>query len=158
MITLSDLRYSRADNSTIDMIVTNEDGAFPFTYHTDDPNPIPRSVGDLLVGGSYTIAAYSAPAMATPEIISDRQFFQQLAALGEITQDEALTAVTVGTLPTKLVQFISSLPSAQQFPARMVLCGATQFLRHHPMVVQFGAALGWNDAQIDALWQSAAQL
>ena len=93
-----------------------------------------------------------------PHVISDRQFFQQLAVQGVITQDDALAAVRVGTLPPALVQLVSALPPDQQFGANMLLCGATQFERSHPMVAVLGQAFGWTDAQLDTLWTEAAAL
>ena len=93
-----------------------------------------------------------------PEIISDRQFFQQLAIAGMITDTEALAAVKTGDIPAAMETFIDSLAEGDQFSARMVLCGATQFSRNHPLVEQFGAANGMTDDQIDALWIAAAKL
>lgn len=98
------------------------------------------------------------PAPVVPQIISDRQFFQQLAIQKVITQDEALAAVGPGTLPNALVALIGGLPSDQQFPAKMLLVGAVQFDRQHPMVAVLGQAFGWTDAQLDALWTAAAAL
>lgn len=99
-----------------------------------------------------------APTPIVPQIISDRQFFQQLAIQKVITQDEALAAVGPGTLPAALVALIGGLPSDQQFPAKMLLVGAVQFDRQHPMVAVLGQAFGWTDAQLDALWTAAAEL
>jgi hypothetical protein len=96
--------------------------------------------------------------LTIPQVISDRQFFQQLAIDGVITQDEALAAVKTGTLPASLVSLVNSLPADKQFDANMLLCGATQFVRSHPMVPVLGTAFGWDDAQMNALWVAASQL
>lgn len=93
-----------------------------------------------------------------PEVISDRQFFQQLAVQGVITEDEALAAVGPGTLPDALIGLVKQLPQEQQFPANMLLKGAVQFHRNHPMVSVIGQAFGWKDSQIDALWIAAYDL
>lgn len=102
-------------------------------------------------------AAYLA-ANPVPEIISDRQCFQQLAVLGKVTQDEALAAVTVGSLPKVVTDGIDALPAEQQFPAKMMLCGATQFFRSHPMTPVFGRFMGMDGTALDALWRAAAQI
>ena len=53
------------------------------------------------------------PAAAVPAIVSDRQFFQQLALMGIISEKEALAAVGPGTLPAALAAMIESLPPEQ---------------------------------------------
>lgn len=112
--------------------------------------------------GDYSIAPVTwdepDPVPFVPQIISDRQFFQQLAVQGVITDDEALAAVGPGTLPAALSKLIDGLPSDQQFPAKMLLVGAVQFDRKHPMVAVLGQAFGWSDAQLDSLWTNAAAL
>lgn len=94
-----------------------------------------------------------------PTVISDRQFFQALALSGQITQEEALAAVSTGAIPEVIRHYIDSISDPnEQFAARMLLSGATQFERHHPLVARFGYALGWSDEQIDELWRTAAAL
>lgn len=91
--------------------------------------------------------------------ISDRQCFEQLAVLGKVSTDEALAAVTVGALPKVVTDGIAQLPAEQQFPARMLLCGATSFHRAHPMVPVFFGFVGITaPTDIDALWRAAALL
>lgn len=103
------------------------------------------------------LAAREAPAAELPAI-SDRQFFQALAQAGAITADEALAAVMTGRLPAAIEAAVSALPAAERFAARMVLSGATAFERGHPMVARLGAAIGYDAAALDALWQAAAAL
>ncbi|QOG22034.1 hypothetical protein [Bradyrhizobium sp. SEMIA] len=91
-------------------------------------------------------------------MISDRQFFQQLAAQGVITRAEALTAVKTGEIPAVLQRAIEDLPPEQQFEANMIVSGATTFQRSHPLTVAIGVACGWTSDQIDALFRSAAEL
>ena len=95
---------------------------------------------------------------AVPPDISDRQFFQQLALDGDITQDEALAAVTVGAMPKAIASAVAQLPAGQQFPAKMALCGATLFERATPFVGMLGPVLGKTPAQLDAIWRAAALL
>ncbi|ETR75073.1 hypothetical protein X566_20220 [Afipia sp. P52-10] len=98
-----------------------------------------------------------APA-PVPASISDRQFFQQLALDDVISGAEAEAAVATGTIPTEMLALIDRLPAEQRFGARMMLKGATVFERHHPLTVTIGQLYGWDDQQIDALFQSAAAL
>jgi hypothetical protein len=93
-----------------------------------------------------------------PQEISDRQFFQQLAIQGIVSQSDALSAVKTGTLPQALQTIVSGLPVDQQFSAQMLLCGATVFERNHAMTIAIGAAYGWTPAQVDAFFTVAAAL
>lgn len=96
--------------------------------------------------------------VVVPEQISDRQFFQQMAAQGVITQADALAAVKTGTVPAALQSLINALPADQQFGATMIVSGATIFNRHHPLTVAIGTAYGWTSSQMDAFWIAAAAL
>lgn len=96
-------------------------------------------------------------ALAVPQSISDRQFFQQLAVQGVITQDEALQA-NAAVIPSELMTLINGLPANQQFDAKMKVSGATTFLRSDPLTVAIGTAYGWTSAQIDAFFTAAAAL
>lgn len=114
-------------------------------------------------GWGYTGGAFYPPpepeiVVEVPETISDRQFFQELSVIGMCSEAEALAAVQVGQLPAAMDAIIDSLPSDQQFSARMLLTGATEFKRHHPVVSVFATAVGWDDAQTDTFWIDASQL
>lgn len=99
------------------------------------------------------------PPPVVPETISDRQFFQQAAIAGLITQAEALAAVQTGTVPAILMNVVNGLPDdMQKFAAEMMLAGATQFTRTHPLTEAVGMALGWTDAQIDQFFIAASAL
>ncbi len=93
-----------------------------------------------------------------PETISDRQFFQQLAVAGLITEDEAIDAVATGAVPVAMQAVIDSLPADQKFAALMLLRGAISFERHHPLVAVFASAMGMTDAETDDLWVAASAL
>lgn len=109
--------------------------------------------------GAFNVPTAVHPIPATvPLVISDRQFFQQLAVQGVITQDEAIAAVATGTLPSSMATLVNMLPPDQQFAANMLLKGATQFERSNPMVPVLGQAYGWNAAQLDQLWIAASLL
>ncbi len=121
--------------------------------------PVPVAVGMTWDGHALLPApALPPPAPPVPDVISDRQCFQQLAAMGKISQDEAIAAVTVGALPKAVSDGIAALPAEQQFPARMLLCGATEFHRLHPMALVFLAFFGLGEPDRDPLWTAAAAL
>lgn len=101
---------------------------------------------------------YEPPPAPVPNEISDRQFFQQLAIMGLITEADAIAAVATGTLPPAMAGFIDQLPADQRFAARMALQGATTFVRSNPLVETFGEMQGMTPEQIDDLWREAAQL
>lgn len=110
------------------------------------------------VANGGTVLPPDPPAVPVPSQISDRQFFQQLAVAGIITQDDALNAVRVGAIPAPMQALVDALPANQQFAAKMLISGATVFERHHPMTETIGAAYGWNASQIDAFFTAAAEL
>lgn len=104
-------------------------------------------------------ASDAAPRPIVPQTISDRQFFQQAAVAGIITQDEALAAVTIGAIPVALQAIVDGIQDAnEKFGAKMLLSGATVFDRTHPLTEAVGAALGWSRQQVDDFFIQAAGL
>lgn len=101
-----------------------------------------------------------APPPEVPEVISDRQFAQQLTILGTITEAEAIGWAAKGDLPEALEQAIGTLPTAGgvQFAARMLLSSATTYERSHPMTATLGGILGYDSDDLDDLWRAAAAL
>lgn len=95
------------------------------------------------------------PPEPVPETISSRQFFQQLAIEGVISEDDALAYVSTGVLPKAMLDAIGQLPAEQQFAVKMAVIGANTFDRHNPMTAQLGMILGKDDAALDELWQKA---
>ena len=99
-----------------------------------------------------------APPPAVPDAISDRQFAQQLAVLGTITEAEAIAWAARGELPEAMEVAVAALPSEQQFAARMLLSSATTYERSHPLVPMLGAILSYDAGELDDLWRDAAAL
>ena len=99
------------------------------------------------------------PALPAPLIpLSRRQFYQALALANYITEAEALAAMA-GVIPAPLNTAIDALSDPQErFTARMLLAGAAEFRRDHPLVEIIGAEHGQSSAQIDGLFASAAML
>lgn len=114
------------------------------------------------IGGHYRNGVYEPLPVAAivdivPQQISDRQFFQQLAIDGIISEDEAL-ASNAAVIPQPLLSIIEQLPADQQFDAKMKVSGATTFYREDPLTVGIGTAYGMSSAQIDAFFTAASDL
>lgn len=104
-------------------------------------------------------AEANAPPPPVPASISDRQFFQQLAVQGIITRQEAKDAVKTGAIPAEMQAIVNGMANEDdRFAAEMLLSGATEFLRNHPLVAAFAAAKGWTSAQVDNLFRAASAL
>lgn len=93
-----------------------------------------------------------------PVSISDRQFFQQLAAMKLITEDEAEAAVATGTLPASLAELVELLPEQARHPARMLLKGATVFERAHEMTDTIAWLYGFTKDEVDDVFREASKL
>lgn len=99
------------------------------------------------------------PPEPVPQVISDRQFFQQLALDNFITMEDALAAVQTGVIPPAMESFVNNIAdTVEQFNARMILSGATEFQRNHPMVNAIGAYIGLDAEWIDGFFRRAYQL
>jgi hypothetical protein len=123
---------------------------------TEDVTQAERDTAQSIVD-SFTVEQMQAP--ATPRLISDRQFFQALALQGAITQEEALAAVRSGAIPAAMQAFIDAIADQeQQFGATMLLSGAVEFDRNHPLVESFRRAMGWTVQHTNDLWRLAATL
>lgn len=93
-----------------------------------------------------------------PAAISDRQFAQQLAVLGTISEDEALAWAARGELPEAMETAIVALPEEARFGARMLLSSATTYERARPLVPILGGLLGYDADAVDDIWCAAALL
>ena len=113
---------------------------------------------DLTAEEIAAAEAATAAQVFVPPKISDRQFFQQIAVEGKITEAEALAAVATGTIPQAMNGLIEQLPEDQQFPSKMLVAGATEFLRDHPVTQLIGQLYGYRAADIDRIWREASLL
>lgn len=93
-----------------------------------------------------------------PRTISDRQFAQQLAVLGAISEAEALAFAARGDLPAAIEAAIMTMPESERFAARMLIAAATSYERDHPLVSALGGLLGYSSSAVDDLWRAAALL
>lgn len=117
-----------------------------------------RLIVNALTGESVFAEDLPPLPPSVPEIISDRQFAQQLAVLGTITWEEAIAWAARGDLPPAMEAAVAALPEEQRNPARMLLSSATTYERSHPMTSTLGAMLGYDDEDLDAMWRAAALL
>lgn len=125
--------------------------------------PVERSFGEPFEGvenDAWVVRTVDPTTLPppVPDTISDRQFFQQLAVAGIITEDEALAAVKTGTLPASLQALVDAMPDGSKFNAEMLLSGATTFQRNHPLTTTLGSAMGFTSEQIDDLFRAASVL
>lgn len=134
------------------------DGLHLFTIHgwVGEVMPLVRHYID---GVTLDVLPLPEAPPPVPSIISDRQFFQQLAVEGTITPAEALAAVRTGELPAALLAILAGIADeAERFAAEMLLSGATQIERAHPLTDAIGAATGRTPPQIDDFFRAAALL
>lgn len=136
--------------------VIHDEGEFfgPLPPHSSEF----RSIYERLIGAGVIAERYIAPEPPVPDVISDRQFFQALAMRGVITTQEAIDAVTVGAIPPAMQTKIDAMPPDERFAATMLVAGATQFDRRHPMTAGFAGLMDWSADELDALWTYAATL
>jgi hypothetical protein len=103
-------------------------------------------------------AEWDAMKPPVPASISDRQFFQQLAVIGAITQQEAKDAVKTGEIPQAMQAVIDDMDEADRFAAEMIVSGAVEYRRDHNLVAVFANAMGWTSDQVDDLFRAASAL
>lgn len=156
------VRQNASNNWIIQAVVREADRLFPtgcLLIEDDsigDVNP-QQHYGQLMyLSGNNN--PYQSQPVPVPQVISRREFYQALAVQGQISNSDALAAVSTGTIPPVFNTAISSLPANEQFNAQMVLAGAPTFYRGNPLVALLGSGLGWSNTQIDALWTLAATL
>ena len=92
------------------------------------------------------------------QIITRRQFVQQMVVQGIIAQSDAIALVSNGTMPPPLASVIAKLPAEEQFAANMFILSGDDFLRSSQLVNDIAAAYGWTSAQADAFFTAAAAL
>lgn len=99
-----------------------------------------------------------APA-PVPASISRRQFYEQLADIGKITQGEAFDATASGTIPPALNTILNGMTDEDaKFRAAMKLVGSQDFNRDDPLVMVFAISQGMSEADVDNFWRAAANL
>lgn len=126
------------------------DDNFGFTF-----GPGGTVYGAIWTGSEIILQASSI----APDEISRRQFFQQLAVAGIISNAEALAAMKSGAVPQALQAIIDALPTEQdRFNAEMLVVGADTFYRTHPLTETVRLAMQWTEEQRDSFWLEASKL
>lgn len=134
-----------------------------------DPERVSTVLGEVFTTSAIQIARLEEEvaalkegpvvASASPQVVSDRQFYQGLALRGFCTPEEALDAVRAGVLPKGLRLFVDAIPDAQaRWAAEMLLSGAKEFHRDHSFVAQVGAWVGLDAEALDAFWSQCSSL
>lgn len=115
-------------------------------------------LGDSSASPEQVAAWQAAQALIPAPTVTRRQFFQAAAQLNLLTQAEVLALFATGAVPAEIATVIAALPTAQQFPAQILLLGALNFDRANPTLIALCTAIGQTSAQIDALFVLAGSL
>jgi len=103
------------------------------------------------------IAAHNFRRAQATQLISCRQFYQQLVIDGKITRAEARAGLT-GTIPLIIANIIATLTPDEQYQADMMLTGAIGLDRLSPELSKIMGPLGYNAAQTYDFWAKASKL
>ena len=133
-------------------------GGLAFTWGTDGTFAWGDLTDDRQAAVEAVYADHDPNRSAPPGTISDRQFAQQAALTGLISEKDALAWASAGKIPPSMLALVNELPGEAQFAAKMMLSGATSFERSHALTAELTAAFGWSDRQRDDFWSAAAQL
>jgi hypothetical protein len=149
------MRMAVIENGRVTNVIEAADGFEHPQGHALVPSKT-ANIGDTYDG--KTFAPGEPLPGPVPTTISARQFKQQLAHDGKITEAEALVWVGRGDIPVSVAALVDELPEEQRFGARMLLVGAGEISRDHWLVPVFGKAMGYTSAMLDDFWRSAAAL
>lgn len=125
------------------------EGATPPAGAVEVPHA-PSNANGQWRGGDWV---YPEQPLEAPEIISRRQFYEGLAETERITKAEALAAIKTGAIPPALQLMLDAMTDPdEKFKADMLLSGASEFQRSHPLVSVFAAAEGMSEQDVDGFW------
>ena len=100
-----------------------------------------------------------APANPVPASVSDRQFAQALAEVGDLDWPAATDWAATGTIPEAILLILAAIEDElTRNRAAMFLRSATVYERHHPMTEVLLQMMGKTADQADDLWRLAATL
>lgn len=144
-------------------LIESQSGNDPATLHVLISNAIangyePHEINALIMDDAEAHALINSMIEAPPvQSVTKRQFYQQAAVAGFVTQAEALQAVG-GIIPATIQVMIDALPSDEQFNARMLISGAREIHRDHPLTAYIADEYGLTSEQVDDFFVAAAQL
>jgi hypothetical protein len=133
----------------------------------DVPNPLMLPNGDQVCAAEanvsysgYTLIDWMMSPEEAPILpVTRRQFYQQCAVEGWTTQDSALAAIQSNTIPPEIESVINSMTDPnQQFQAKMAICGALQYDRYDPLLIEIANALGKTSEEVDNLFRNAINI
>lgn len=79
--------------------------------------------------------------------------------IGDVTPRQMRQALILnGVSMQQIEDALDSLPEPTKSLAKVEWEYSISFQRNRPLVSQMGAMLGWNEAQLDALWKFASSL
>lgn len=157
-------RYTNEEHTAITVtlekgaVLGNFFGPAEFSVGMERGNKEYDALELLVADDEVKVEDFIPPEPPFTDVISDRQFFQQMAIAGEITRAEALAAVKTGAIPDVLAKIIQSFPEADRFNAEMLISGATTFSYSNPLTLALGAAMGRSEAEMKQIWRDAAEL
>lgn len=150
--------YSEFDNfNDAETHVENHSSQYPnaFIVNLD----VSDDITNYKVQGEDLVYDPISPLPVVPQVISRRQFYQGLATAEFITKPEAINAIKGALLPTAIQSIVDSLPDEDaKFSAEMLLLGAGEFHRDHPLVAVFAASQDLTETEVDDFWRMCAGL
>ena len=144
-----------------DGVVTNiiEVGDVVPEWAASFPDASVAMIGDAWDGTTFSRSAtYQAAQLAAARAAMSLSFAQLMIGLvteGWITEADG-DAWVAGTLPAQVTNLIATLPTAQQFAAKVRAISPSVVLRTDSLVVALGQSAGKTDADLDAFFTTYA--
>lgn len=149
------MRLAVINGTTVENIVEADEG-----FAIEDRTLVEATAG-AEIGGTYSGGVFTPPEQpvvppSVPEVISRRQFYEQLEVDGIISKAEALAAMKTGTLPAALQAVVDGMTDENaKYDAEMKLVGATDFYRTSALVMVFAIVIQWSEERVDQFWTDA---
>lgn len=157
--------WANAENTLITLSVNFAElpeNEVKFTASADDSEAHGVELYNNAINGEYgeigEYVAPSAPPTPIPAEISTRQFLIAAALNEMITQEEALSAATSGTVPAAIQAVFDQLPGDQAFVALVTWAKMTTIPRVDPLVAAVAAAFNMTSQELDQFYIQAGAL
>lgn len=180
-----ELMFATRSGNTINTIIEIANGyTAPFVYHLSGNNILPAAntnpLGDKIieyyntqnstVQAAWNTSPYDVSNLSivsttnfpsTPSgiaiAISKKQFFEQLAIDGIVTEQEAAAAFG-GTIPQTFQTYIESLPANVRFSTTLTILGGQSYKYDSPFITNITKYFGWDNERFQTFWTSASKL
>lgn len=127
-------------------------------WNADDTEQ-PDEAALLALINKYQAVWNALPKDPPPATINRRQFFQRLAVIGIISNQDAIAAMQSGVIPAPLQAIIDDLPTEnEKFEATMLIIGADSFQLAHPLTEVVRLKMGWTEEQRNNFFLEASKL